>query len=59
MPKAREGAEHERGDYSPSGKGGFGGLLEEFFEFWALLCAFKWVFYVFGTGFSCFGHIFC
>ena len=40
MPKAQEGAEHERGDYSPSGKGVFGGLPEEFFEFWALLCAF-------------------
>ena len=25
MPKARDGGEHERGDYSPSRKGGLGG----------------------------------
>ena len=31
VPKAREGGEHERGDYSPSRQGGLGGLPREFF----------------------------
>ena len=40
MPKAREGGEHEREDYSPSRKGVWGPLPRYFFEFRALLCAF-------------------
>ena len=48
MPKAREGGEHERGDYSRSRKGGLG--PRENFEFRALLCAFLMGFYAFGTG---------
>ena len=46
------GGERERGDYSPSRKGGFGASLEEIFEFWALLCAFLMGIYAFGTEFD-------
>ena len=33
MPKAREGGEHERGDYSRSRKGGLGAFPEKILNF--------------------------
>ena len=49
--KAREGGEHERGDFSPSRKGGLGGLPREIFLILsASMCVFNGV-YAFGTGF--------
>ena len=47
MPTAREG-ESTRGRLSLS-LGGLGGLPEENFDFFALLCAFLMGFYAFGT----------
>ena len=43
QPKARDGEEHERGDYSPSRKGGgFGGLPREFFLILSfIMCVFN------------------
>ena len=48
--KARDRGEHERVIIPPVIRG-FGGLPENFFEFWALLCAFLMGFYAFGTRF--------
>ena len=54
MPMAREGGEHERGDYSPSRQGGLGVLLREnFWIFGTSMCVFKGV-YAFETRFQSF-----